>query len=98
MNDEKAKKQEKQYFLDIFVSGSENDSTIEVLIQISKNHELLKGQFMTFRNTAVDMVQEAGLTKMPDGMRKVNVRILWADTATEKYIFEYGVGWNKEVQ
>ncbi len=53
---------------------------------------------MTFRNTAVDMVQEAGLTKMPDVMRTVNVRILWTDTATKKYIFEYGVGWNKEVE
>lgn len=99
----------KQYFLDkhnvdwineaienVFVTGSENSDSIEVLIQIYKSHELLNGQIWTFRNTAVDMVQEAGLTKMNDNMRKVKVRILWTDTATEIYTFTYGVGWDKD--
>lgn len=79
---------------EVLIDASESSSKINVIINIDKNHNLINGEVDTFRNIAVDLVQDYGLVREDDYMRTVNVAFAQG-LSSNKYTFTYGEGWNE---
>lgn len=80
---------------DVYVSGRYVNDSVEVMVVIHKEHNLLQGEVQNLRNTAVDLLQDNGVINPDAENREIKVVFLWKDNATYSYTFEYGAGWNE---